>query len=80
MADYDYVEIEKSIPKPCVNNLDRDAKKLKLHRMDCGDSIFIKGQTSQDVAAKLAYSYGYKTGKRFSSRTTDGGVRIWRVK
>lgn len=80
MTDYEYVEIEKSIPKPFVNNLDRDAKKLKLHKMECGDSIFIRGQTTQCVAAKLAYAYGYKTGKKFSSRTLEGGVRIWRVK
>jgi hypothetical protein len=57
--------------------------------MMVGDSIFVPGQGMRRTkgkptgAAKSAYKYAKKSGKKFSARSTrEGnvdGVRIWRV-
>lgn len=61
------------------NDVNRDAKHLKLDTLRCGDFIFVHGQDSQGAAAKLAHSYGRKVGKKFSARSREKGVAIFRV-
>lgn len=47
--------------------------------MEVGDSAFFEGQTSQGKAMKAATAHGNYHGKKFSARSVDGGVRIWRM-
>jgi hypothetical protein len=45
--------------------------------MEIGDSFFIEGKTST-YGATLAHQRKH-TGHRYTCRTVDGGVRIWRI-
>lgn len=83
------IVIEKNIPykRSVFDNLSvvEKAKKYKIDKMEIGDSIFIDNQDTQDTIPKLAHSYGYKVGKRFSCLSkrlgiSKKGVRIWRIK
>ncbi len=46
--------------------------------MEVGDSVLFSMRGARAVGA--AHNYGWKTGKKFKSRTIDGQVRIWRVR
>lgn len=72
------MQIEKNIPIPEIEGRGRP-REYPFYDMEVGDSVFFDGETlpcKQYVAAKIA---GSKTGKTFSGRTVDGGVRIWRT-
>ena len=70
--------IEKSIPVPL--GAGRQGGVLYPFRdMDIGDSIFVAGQASTDGAACSARNLAQRSGLKFTSRTVDGGVRIWRI-
>jgi len=73
------MKVEKDIPMPATTI--RDGYKYPLNEMDIGDSIFEPGpRNSNESKIRLsAKKYGAKTGKRFSARKVEGGVRIWRV-
>lgn len=70
------MEIEKNIPTPPGV---QGTKKYPFDKMEVGDSIFIKGQTSVGKAANAARVYANGRQMKFSSRSVDGGVRIWRI-
>ncbi len=46
-----------------------------------GESLEFYAVTAEDCkrAMTSAYGYGKQTGKKFVTRTVDGGVKIWRV-
>ena len=73
------MNIEKSIPIPDVTL--GAPTKYPFTKMEVGDSSFFGGapigpKCKPYIAAK---SRGYASGKKFTGRTVDGGVRIWRV-
>ena len=63
-------EIEKGIPLPSPHS------KYPLAGMEIGDSFFVPGMRITDLSSSLAYQKQF--GKKFVSRTVNGGVRIWR--
>lgn len=65
--------IETGIPLP------QKRESYEFASLCVGDSVFYEGQNSQGKAVKAAFSHGNYHGKKFSARTMDGGVRIWRV-
>ena len=74
--------IEKNIPIP-KDTRARGAH--NFHKMDVGDSVFFENQFTSHVSGKnTAYScaiqYGIRSGKKFTGRNVEGGVRIWRIK
>lgn len=73
------MKIEKDIPMP--DTAVKGSYKYPLNEMEVGDSIFEPGpRNSNESKVRLsAKKYGDKTGKRFSARKVEGGVRIWRV-
>lgn len=71
------MKIEKGIPIP-----DGGRGRPKMYHfgeMEIGDSVFVEGQTSRGSAGGSARKYGHSNNKKFTCRTVDGGVRIWRV-
>ena len=74
------MKIEKSVQMPKKET--RGApRKYPFLDMDVGDSVFFDGEKiSQNCRPYIAASV---TGKnhcmKFSGRTVDGGVRIWRI-
>ena len=71
------MKIEKGILAPTVSvkpNYSFDA-------MEVNDSVFFAGEMmgSQCNAAHAARLVGRKHGRKFTTRSIDGGVRIWRI-
>lgn len=67
--------IEKGIPVPPIvapSEPKPDSLLGTLRRMEVGDSVLLEKRTSVGSMSKLP-------GKRFTSRTVDGGTRVWRV-
>lgn len=74
------MKIEKNIPLPTSRTRGRPAK-YPFKDMVVGDSVFFPGESTTPgnnvyVAAQM---HARMNGKKFSGRTMDGGLRIWRV-
>ncbi len=71
------MKIEKGIAPP--------SKKIKVAYIfadtELNDSVFFDGELmgSQSAAAFAARLTGRKYGRKFTTRSIDGGVRIWRI-
>lgn len=70
--------IEKNIPVPEQSGRGRRAK-YPFSKMEVGDSVFFPGENSSSRCSIAAHAYGHRVGWKFSVRTMDGGVRIWRI-
>lgn len=70
--------IEKNVPMPKTEGRGRPPI-YPFRDMDVGDSVFIPEQGVGGSAYLSAMQHGRLNGKKFSGRTEDGGVRIWRV-
>jgi hypothetical protein len=46
--------------------------------MEIGDSFFVANFTTKGFAGTV-YSAGKRSGKKFTVRAMDGGVRVWRI-
>ena len=73
------MKIEKNLPIEGLNKSKGRTPIYPFHDMEVGDSIFVEGQAITGGAYQSAGIHGKKYGKRFSGRTVEGGVRIWRV-
>lgn len=76
------MKIEKNVPVPELKTRG-PSPKYPWHDFEVGDSVLIKGNYSAANKCKEAASarmYGYRNRKKFSTITTDEGVRIWRTK
>jgi len=69
------IVIERGIPLPPDISKIGDLTKT-LSSMEIGDSILIT--SNQRSAQSAASKYGHQNGKRFTSRTMNTGLRIWR--
>lgn len=72
------MEIDKGIPIPSGAGR-QGGRKYPFADMEIGDSVFFEGSASYGKEHNAARVYGRRTGKKFTARTTRGGVRIWRV-
>lgn len=69
---------EKGIPIPVPRNQQGLTHTLKS--MAAGDSVLIPGKTTLQMSGYIRYAKsGDGAGKKFTSRTVDGGCRIWRI-
>jgi len=71
------MKIDKHVPIP--NGAGRGKKIYPYAEMEIGDSVFFEGKNTGSKECTAAHVYGGKYGKKFSGRTVDGGLRIWRV-
>lgn len=70
--------IQKGIPAPESTRRGRPAK-YPFAKMEIGDCYEVEGLDQGKRAAKAAFRYGARHGMKFSTRTTDEGLRIWRI-
>jgi hypothetical protein len=47
--------------------------------MNVGDSFLVPGKSAAQFSQATNYANRTNPGKRFKSRTVEGGVRVWRV-
>lgn len=67
--------IEKGIQGPII----RVRRFYPYNEMEVGDSFFVPGAKISHVTACSTYHARHNPGKRFTARTMEGGVRVWRV-
>lgn len=88
--------IQKKIPIPTVRRGERkvwnmDKLKYPYHKLEVGDSfgISIKGLTKSQIYNVRGYIYSAKSnkftkpllkGKKFTARTINNEIRVWRIK
>jgi len=51
---------------------------LPYASLEVGDSFFVANQTLQRIC-NANYRYAKRTGKKFTARKQDGGIRVWRT-
>ena len=74
-------DIEKDIDISLIKRSKGRPPKYPFGIMAVGDSFFVEGESLPLSKAYLASSqYAMRHGLKFSGRTTERGVRIWRVK
>ena len=73
MAD---IAVEKDVPLPAPL---RGSGKYPWRSMAVGDSFFVPGMTTASIAGSVHSAYKRLPGWKFTSRTVDGGVRVWRI-
>jgi hypothetical protein len=52
--------------------------KYPYHLMEVGDSFYIEGEILSKVC-NASYREWKRTGRKFTARKIDNGVRVWRV-
>lgn len=69
--------IEKGIP--VAKSIGRGRKnKYPFGAMEVGDSFFVKEGKGKNIS-RVCCMYGKSLTRRFTCRTVDGGVRVWRT-
>lgn len=66
------IKIEKGIPLPVKPN------RYPWDDMEVGDSFFIAGKNTSEIGGHVSNARR-RLGFDFTSRTVDGGTRIWRI-
>ena len=69
--------IEKGIPVPKMTGAGRKTK-YPFESMQVGDSFFVKDGTVKTLSRSCGI-YGKRLNRKFTSRTVEGGARVWRV-
>ena len=59
--------------------MEQNRETYNFGRMAVGDSIFFNGANTTSKQMTAARIYGRYHGWKFSGRSIDGGLRIWRV-
>lgn len=72
------MKIDKDIPMPDSRS-HGPAPKYPFSQMSIGDSVFFEGCKTGGKETATAHQVGRRKGWRFSSRTQQDGVRIWRI-
>ena len=68
-------EIETGIPKPKCNT--GPEQKYPFDKLEVGQSFFVPDIRASQFAGRKSY-WEKATGRKFSTRSVDGGVRVWR--
>ena len=71
------MKIEKNTPIPASSK--GRPRKYPFAEMQPGDSVFFDGEKVGSNPYVAAQMVGRKKNWKFSGRTIDGGLRIWRV-
>lgn len=71
------IAVESGIPLPNKGHVGA-APKYPWAEMKVGDSFFVKGTTTRAFSAQVARR-ARMDGHKYSVRTVDGGVRVWRI-
>lgn len=69
------------IPKPAAGGVNWNKYNLGVLKEE-GDSRLVETDGSTKARNRVfsaAHHYGRKHGRKFTCRTVDGGVRVWRI-
>lgn len=67
------IKIESGVPAPVTD--------FPLKAMKVGDSFFLSDETTNKKTLRAAiWKYAVTSGKRFTTRSADNGIRVWRLK
>ncbi len=66
------MKIDKGIPVPARHN------RYPWDRMKIGDSFFVKNADKHNVSSAASLR-GRHYGEKYTCRSIDGGVRVWRI-
>lgn len=69
--------IDKDIPVPKQVGTGRK-NKYPFDALEVGDSFFVKDAKVKTLS-RTCGSHGKRLSRKFTSRTVDGGVRVWRT-
>lgn len=69
-------EIDKDVPVP--TNAVGGSPKYPWGTMERGDSFFVPNVPKGRLTAAV-WAAQKKSGFRFTTRTVDGGIRVWRI-
>jgi hypothetical protein len=74
------ISIETGIPVPKVNTSSNHSrgKKYPWLDMEVGDSFFVPDMLIQLISNSVTGA-SKRTGFKFTCRTVEGGVRVWRI-
>lgn len=72
------IKVEKGIPIPEKPRKGGKPAKYPWATMDVGDSFFVEGVPLANFASG-AYNAAKLLNRKFSLRTVEGGVRVWRI-
>lgn len=74
------MKIENGVQIPEQKTGGRKGKSIyPFQNMLIGQSVFYPGMKYHSAPMKAAIIYAKRLGFKFSGRTVDGGLRIWRV-
>ena len=71
------MKIEKGIPIPAKNSRGYGGLSETLRLMDVGDSVLVPN--SIKYPGRLAITVGQTTNRKFATRSTPEGRRVWRT-
>jgi len=69
-------KVEKGIPAPKVKK--GPPRKYPWLEMEVGDSFFVPGVNYNEFKTQPSNA-GKRYGLKYTTRSVDGGVRVWRV-
>ena len=84
-ANIDEYLIESGIEIPNSRGNTKGGQRYPFERMEVGDSFLIKpnGTPKRQLQVRVCAAWtrhaSRKNGKRFTSRSVEGGVRVWRI-
>jgi hypothetical protein len=69
--------IESNIPLPAERSYEKSGITTVLKKLEVGQSFAVKSEGRKKSGA--LYQVGKKLGRKFATRKTSDGLRIWRV-
>lgn len=74
------IAIDKNVPltKTTRKSHGGQPSKYPWTQMQVGDSFFVAGKTVKSFSGNT-YSAGKRLGQKYSVRSVDGGIRVWRT-
>lgn len=74
------IVIEKGIPLTAIRRKEKQAPKYPFGLMEIGDSFLAKGKNIKSFSPYISvWVRRNSSDRKFSCRSVDGGVRVWRV-
>jgi len=71
------IPIDHDVPIPAITRM----SKYPFDDMEVGDSFTILPEASKNISSAIgAYCRKRSDGRKFITRSIEGGVRIWRVR
>jgi len=66
------------IPPPATGPKRGKAFKYPFHQLEVGESFFVENLQSRNLGGSVTYA-SKVLGRKFTTRTMEGGVRVWRT-